>query len=302
MKRGCAGVIFGVVCAWGIVVAPALGQEDLDRVAAEQQVNAKVQRFIDMGMEPEAATFMALLSESGMSPVEIMLMMMLSEKGGDEAGGIMLLLNAMKQMAPSQPVAIDRGQQLLVIDRGVLYAIDLTTMAVTGTVAYAQKQGADADAIWQLLAPIIARAGRGERDEGVAGQCRQRMRAAGEAIARYVRDHDGALPGREWATALAPYLAAPELLRCPARPEVAVGYAMNEKLVGAVLAEIAEPARTVLLFETVLDEANPIGGPEGVGLEGVHNGGVHVLFVSGETEWVSVAEARELLARPIGRE
>ena len=76
---------------------------------------------------------------------------------------------------------------------------------------------------------------------------------------------------------------------------------MNDKLIGALLQEVADPARTVLLFEAALDAVNPAGGPEAVPAAGVHEDGINVIFLNGEVEWVSPAEARELLGMPILR-
>lgn len=279
-------------------MAAALAQEDLDRAAAEQMLNERIQRFMDMGMEREAATLIAVLSESGMSPAEILLTMMMADRGGDDAGGLMLLMNAMRNAAPRQPVVIDRGEQLLVFEDGRLHVIDLQAMKVTATLDYAQT-GRDDEALWRYLIPIM---GHGPRQPGgeEAEVCRLHLRTLGGAIERYVAAH-GALPDDTWVTQITPLLGdAQDALRCPSRDR-AVAFAMNEKLLGVAPDGVTEPAETILLFETALDDANPVGGPDALPEEGVHDGGVNVLLVNGEVAWLSLAEARELLGLPIAR-
>lgn len=275
-------------------------QEDLERLAAEQELNARVQRFVDMGLEPEVATFMAILSETGMSPAEILMFMMMADKGGEDVGGLMLLMNAMRNAAAAQPVVVDRGEQLLIVEDGVLYVIDMTKMEVAATLPYAKTATSNQEAIWQYLIPVIARGGEQAGGEE-AEQCRRHLKLLAQAIHRYAQAHGGALPGQNWVDEIAQYLENQDVLRCPARPELAVGYAMNDKLIGALMQELVDPERTVLLFETTLDAANPAGGPEAVPAAGVHEDGINVLFLNGVVEWMPVAEARELLDMPVLR-
>ncbi|MGC9320132.1 MAG: hypothetical protein ACP5KN_19020, partial [Armatimonadota bacterium] len=78
-----------------LVAGPALGQEqteaqeDLKRVAAEQQIEQRIQKFVDLGIEREAATFLAVLSEAGMDPAQMMMFFMMAEHGGGDAAGLM---------------------------------------------------------------------------------------------------------------------------------------------------------------------------------------------------------------------
>jgi len=298
MKGFAPVVVLASLCACAPVFAQEQ-QENLDRMAAEQQINETVQRFIDMGMEPEAATLIAILAETGMSPAEIVMLMMVADRGGDEAGGAMLLVNALRNSGAGQAVVVDRGEQLLVLEGGTLFVIDMTTMEVTATLNYARAAQPDPDAIWQLLAPIMGgQRGQPGGDQGAA--CRRRLHLIHGAFAAYVGAHDGVLPGENWVEAITPYLPERELLRCPSRPEVAVAYAMNEKLLGVTAATVVEPGERVLLFDTVLDDASPVGGPEAVPLDGAHDEGVNVLFLNGEVEWLPVEEARELLGLPVG--
>lgn len=297
MKRLVAAMALAVLVAGpALAQAQAEQQQDIERVAAEQQLEQRIQKFVDMGIEREAATFLAVLSEAGMDPAQIMMFFMMAEHGGEDAAGLMLLMNAMKQQGPTQPVVVQQdmgGPQALIVDDGALYVIDLEAMEVTGRVDYRRSRGMDPDAIWSLLAPMMA----GGREAGgpQARNCRERLRVLAGAFWKYAQDHDGTLPGENWVEAITPYLETPDLLRCPARPEQQVGYAMNEKLVGAVIEELEEPEETILLFDTWLDDPAPVGGPEAVPDAGIHDEGVNAVYLNGTVEWLPVAEAREVL-------
>jgi prepilin-type processing-associated H-X9-DG protein len=116
----------------------------------------------------------------------------------------------------------------------------------------------------------------------------------------YAEQNEGALPGENWVEAITPHLHHPEaLLRCPARPELAVGYAMNAKMAGVQLHQVVEPAERILLFDTALQAESPVGGAEALPEGIVHEDGVIVLFADGHVEWLETAEAREMLGFPI---
>jgi prepilin-type processing-associated H-X9-DG protein len=282
----------------------AEGDAGLDRVAAEQRLTERVDQFAEMGLEREVAVFFALMEHSGMEPGEILAFFMMAEHGGEGAG---MLLNAMKQTSPpAQPTVIegeDGGREALIVDGGVLYRIDLETMQVVGEVPYAAPKQADRDAIWSLLVPLMAEWEGGGAFPGgpEAAACADNLRRLGRAFTMYAEQNEGALPGENWVQALTPYLENPqELLRCPARPDLAVGYAMNAKMAGVQLHQIVEPAERILLFDTALQAESPVGGAEALPEGIVHEDGVIVLFADGRVEWLETAEAREMLGFPIG--
>ena len=66
MRRTVASVLLTTLVAGGMAGA----QADLDRVAGEQAVEARVQHLMELGLEREAATLIAVLRESGMSPAD----------------------------------------------------------------------------------------------------------------------------------------------------------------------------------------------------------------------------------------
>ncbi len=299
MRRLMAVVALLALAGIAALAQPAEEREDLERVAAEQEINRRIEHFVQMGMEREAAVFMTILERSGMDPAQMVLFFMMAEENED-AAGLMLLMNAMKQKAAAQPVVIDSagGLWALIVEDGVLYLIDLDAMEVRGSVEYAPRGAPEDDAIWSLLAPMMA---GGEEPGGPeAAECREHLHLLWDAFAAYMQDHNGALPGQNWVEAVTPYLETPEPLHCPERPDLEIAYAMNEKLVGALMEEVVEPGESILLFEAALDAPNPVGGPAAVPDEGVHDEGVNVLFANGEVEWLPADEAREMLGFPVG--
>ncbi|MEA3404054.1 MAG: DUF1559 domain-containing protein [Armatimonadota bacterium] len=296
MSRAVAAiVVLALIAPYALAQPEVEAQQDIERVAAEQQLQERIQRFVDMGLPQQAAVFVAALSESGMSPAEIMLMIMMAEEGGDDTMGMMMLLNAMKQSASSQPVVIDRGESLLVIEKGTLYIIDLEGVEVEATLKYQQGQALEDSAIMSLLGPMIGQA-RGKAQQAA---CMSNLKQLGLALHMHGDAHDGAIPGEDWVEATVAYAKNRQIYTCPSRPELPVGYAMNEQLIGMRLDEVADPSRTVWLFESNIGGESPVGGMEAVPAEGVHNGGVNCVFVDGHVKWVTAAQALDLIAQPV---
>jgi len=132
-----------------------------------------------------------------------------------------------------------------------------------------------------------------------AETCQQRLSALCQVAKAYAQDNDGRLPaGDSWTDDLAPYLAAgpgvapgQDALVCPARPNLACGYAMNEELAGANIRELVGHRRLVLFFETEEDGYNvaaPLTAatPEVRHLQqwGPDPGGSYLGFLDGHTE------------------
>lgn len=290
-----------------VATVPAVGQpaaqvepepaedagEDFERMAASQDLHEQMQMFIEMGMDEEEALFFSLMTSGKMDPATMMLMMaMMDGGGGGEAMGIMLLMNAMSgSKAAAQPVVLDRGETLLIVEEGVLYKINLEEMKLEGSVAYAAGAQAGGQAMAAMLGPMIQKA----REKARQASCLSNMKQLALAFMMYQGDFDGELPGETWAQDTQPYLKNTAILVCPSRPELPVGYAMNEKLLLAKLEEIPRVGETVLLFESNVGGNNPVGGPDDVPEEGVHNGGINVGYVDGHCKWVTVEAARDLL-------
>jgi prepilin-type processing-associated H-X9-DG protein len=276
--------------------APA---NDLDRVAAEQKLTQRVEHFVEMGMEREMALFMTLMEHSGVEPAEMLTMFMMAEHG--EGAGMMMLMDSMKGASTSTQTTLVGDSTLLITEDGVLYKIDLETMQVTGKVAYAAADQAQRDAVWSLIAPLMSAWDGGEIPGGPAATtCASNLRQLGRATGQYVDEHEGTFPGENWVQAVTPYLPNAEILRCPARPDLAVGYAMNDKMLGVAYDRITEPAERILLFDTAVNAESPVGGAELLPDFGAHEDGVMVLFADGRVEWLETPEAREVLGFPVG--
>ncbi len=302
MKRITGVVLLLAVCVCPVPAQQAEGEADLDRVAAEGQINQRVQYFMDMGLEREVALWVTMLEQSGMEPGEILMTLIMIEEG-PEGAGMMMLMDALKGSSSARPVVLEHGEQvLLIVDGGVLYNINLQTMEVTGKVAYSGPAQSERDAVWSLLIPLMTEWGGEYEVPGgpEAQRCLHNLDVLGGAFSAYVDDNNGTLPGENWVEAITPYLEDLNVLSCPSRPDQAVGYAMNAKMVDVQIAEIAEPGERILLFDTTMQAASPVGGPEAVPEGIVHEDGLNVLFADGRVEWLEMAEVREVLGFPIG--
>ena len=267
--------------------------EDFERMAASQDLHEQMQMFIEMGMDEEEALFFSLMTSGKMDPATMMMLMaMMDGGGGGDAMGIMLLMNAMSgNKAAAQPVVLDRGETLLIVEDGVLYKVNLEEMKLEGSVAYAAGAQAGGEAMAAILGPMI----QGAREKARQASCLSNMKQLCLAMIMYAQDHDETLPDEDWAEDTYPYCKNRAIYVCPSRPELPVGYAMNEKLLLAKLVEIKRIGETVMLFESNVGGENPVGGADDVPEEGVHNGGINVGYADGHCQWVTVERARELL-------
>ena len=296
-------VTWMLAAAMLVAVAPVAAQEqapepqeeavDFQRMAASQDLFEKMQMFKEMGMREEQALFFSILTSGKMDPATMMLLMAMMDGGrmDGDAVGMMLMMNAMggKQGA-TQPVVLDKDGYLLIVEDGVLYKINLEEMALEGSVPYAgAAQGGEAT--MALLAPVIQRA----REKALQASCLSNMKQLCLGMLMYAQDWDEVLPGETWAKDIYPYIKNEQVFVCPSRPDLPVGYAMNEKLLLAKLAEIPRVGETALIFESNVGGENPVGGADDVPEEGVHNGGINVGFVDGHCKWMTVEAARDLL-------
>jgi hypothetical protein len=85
------------------------------------------------------------------------------------------------------------------------------------------------------------------------------------ALRMYALEHDNRFPPADrWCDALYPtYITSRSGFVCPARPDLASGYAMNARLGGLDVRTLAHEDRTILLFESDRGR-NASGGPEAV--------------------------------------
>jgi hypothetical protein len=202
-----------------VVATPLLAQEeaveerDFGAAVRSQELQEQIELYRQMGMDEDEATFFAMMASGDMDASQMMMLMMMMDGGGmgGDAMGMMVLMDAMKQSkGVAQPVVIDRGETLLIVEGGVLYKIDPESLA----------------------------------------------------FMMYIEDLGQVLPGEDWAQTTQPYLKNVQILMCPSRPDLEVGYAMNEKLLEAQVGRITDVSRTIMLFESNIGGESPVGGPE----------------------------------------
>ncbi|MBD3291923.1 MAG: hypothetical protein GF393_03300, partial [Armatimonadia bacterium] len=278
-------VILVLALAPGLALAQQqAAANDLDRVAAEQRLAQRVEHFVEMGMEREMALFITLMEQSGMEPAEMLTFFMMAEHG---EGGGMMMMDAMRGATGDTHTTLVGDSTLLIIEDGILYKVDIATMEVIGKVAYAASDQAERDAVWSLIAPLMSEWGGDEVPGGPeAATCANNLRQLGTAFGEYADANGGTFPGENWVEDITPYLPDAEILHCPARPDLAVGYAMNEKMVGAAFNQVIEPGERILLFDTVVNAETPLGGARHLPEFGAHEDGVMVLFADGRVEWL----------------
>jgi len=287
----CIGLI--VLIAPPLAAQPAGEREqDLDRMAAEQRLQERVTFFEEMGLPRDAATGMAIFAESGMDPAQMLLMMMMGERDGGEAAWPMLMMNSIRGNVPLAPAMVERDGRLFIAEGGMLYVIDEATLEVVATVEYAPTPAPEDSPIWSLIGPMIA----GERGRAQQTACSSNLKQLGLALLMYLQDHDNWLPDEGWVEAVYPYINNRAVFTCPSRPEQPVGYALNEALLPMNMGDLPEPSQTVLAFETLEGGEAPVGGAELIPPEGIHDGGINVLFADGHVKWMLPEATVDLLA------
>jgi len=187
MRTIVAVVIAAAMLVPLVAQAQEVEERDFAAAAESQAFQERVQQFVDMGMEQKQAMFFTMMTSGDMDPAQMMLLMMMMDgggRGGGEAMGIFMLMNAMSQgKGAAEPVVIDRGETLLIVEGGVLYKINAETLEVESTLAYGKKKGMGQQQMMEMLGPMIqgarekalttsdVRAGsrRGAADGGVGG-------------------------------------------------------------------------------------------------------------------------------------
>ena len=132
-----------------------------------------------------------------------------------------------------------------------------------------------------ILFPTFARS----REKARQTSCIANMKELALAIEMFARDNEGRLPGTvTWEEDIRPYVKNEHVFECPTRPGGEEGgYALNPLVGGKKLAEIPEPATTVLLYE--VDEHGQPVFP--------HHDGANFAFVDGHVKWFSKRDAPE---------
>jgi prepilin-type processing-associated H-X9-DG protein len=247
-----------------------------------------------LGMGPEEVAKVQLMAQlAGVDPARLVLLMLLAEEGmgGNGVGGPLLMSQLLSQPGAAQPAAVVAGDKLLVVEDGTVYKISIGDLKVEGTAVYRSPKkagGVPAD-----LAPLIKQA----RERAQESSCVSNMKQLCLAALMYAQDNDENLPNEGWAQQLVDYTKNADILRCPAAGDLKVAYALNEALIGKPLAQIADPAKTVLFFESDQGPEVPFGGLDALAAKARHPDGVTLGFADGHVQVVSVEEARKLLGK-----
>ncbi len=277
---------------------PAAAQEMAPEQAAQApQLPPDVQEQFDlyreMGMDKQQALMMAVMGadDSGINPL-LLMMMMDGEPSTGEAIWPLMLSGGMGQQQKPQPVVIDRGEKLIIVDAGRVYVVNLETMEIEGSVRY---RGGSSGLAASVLGPVFMRA----REKARQASCLSNVKQICLGLLMYSQDYDDVLAaqGANWVDDVMPYIMNEQIFVCPSRPDLPVGYALDERLIGASLAQVPDPAQTIIVFESNIGGSNPVGGPDDIPPEGVHNGGINCGFLDGHVKWLSVDEARRAMER-----
>lgn len=255
------------------------------------RIRARAEMFAEMGVEKEAAVFLSVLAE-GDDSVLAMLPLLAGQGDVDENVIGMLMFSRAMLGQKAGPATMVHDGRLLVVENGTVYKINLATMALEGKLRY---RGAGSEGAMTALAPIA----EGAREKGRATACTSNVKQIGLAVMMYVQDHGEVFPNEQWCEGLMPYLRNPAVLTCPSRTDLPVGYALNKALVGQAIGALPLPAETPLVFESNLGGPNPVGGPDAVPEEGVHDGMLTVGFADGHAAMVSPERVRQMLAVPL---
>lgn len=260
------------------MLAPVLGDKKMD----EGQ-----EMFLQLMLDPDADT-------GKMLPLLLMMAKGGGRMGGD-AMGFMLFSKAFSGQGGEKPVCLREGDTMFILDEGILYKINVATMKLTGRLDCRKGAGeGQQEKLMQILGPMFGQA----REKALQTACASNLKQLGLAAMMYIHDHDETLPDVTWAEDLFPYTKNRQIYTCPKRPDLPVGYAINAAVVGVAMADIENPAQTVLFFETSIEDENPVGTSEDIPPEGVHNGGINVGFVDSHVKWMRVEDARRLLEEP----
>jgi hypothetical protein len=141
---------------------------------------------------------------------------------------------------------------------------------------------ADKNCLWS--APIwvtgAERRADAQADAEAAAACMTRMKLLGLVVMMWAQDHDEALPPAEnLDVELEPYLAS------QGEPGLQFGYAYNLAVAGKRLADITNPAETVLFYESTLGTLNAADTGESQPKPGRHHGGNIRCYADGHVKW-----------------
>jgi len=149
-----------------------------------------------------------------------------------------------------------------------------------------------------VMFPVFSRA----REAAKAATCVSNAKQLTLGVIMYAQEHGEKLPAADqWCDEIIPNVKGQDVFKCPNLPGAKSGFAFNRALGGRALGEIADPANTVLIFESNLGW-NGAGGPESVVSPPRHfaaaERGVVIGFVDGHVRKVSSDELGQLVWQP----
>jgi hypothetical protein len=105
-----------------------------------------------------------------MDPAQMLMLMMMMDQGGGGGGdamGTLMLMNMLGgKKEAEQPIVLDRGESLLIIDSGVLYNVNLEDLELQGSIPYAAGGRGGGEALIPLL-QLMWRARQGEEEVAI---------------------------------------------------------------------------------------------------------------------------------------
>lgn len=147
-----------LLAAISLAILPAMAQEqpaEVERPEVPDELAERIERLQDMGMDEEEALFFSILTSGDMDPAQMLMLMMMMDQGGGGGGDAMGALMFMNMLGgkkeAEQPVVLDRGETLLIIDDGVLYNVNLEKLELQGSIPYAAGGRGGEDALLPLL-------------------------------------------------------------------------------------------------------------------------------------------------------
>lgn len=298
------GAIVLLAAVPALAQAPANAEEPpgppADRAPALAGAELLERALADAGVPDDVRGLFRIMAQDDLDPAMLLALMAMGGHGNVDEG-LLFFTMLMRGMGgqTGQPTAVVRGDQLLVVEDGVVYRVDLATMALQGQVTFRPKR--DRAAALAKLVPLVAgmraqgpEAMREEAERDALEQtCVSNLKQLALACLMYAKDHNGILMTANWADEVMQYAQNDALLRCPSIPDDVLSYAMNEKLLGLSLDAIADPSRVVLLFEREPAEGPAIGGPDK--LVARHDGNTVVAFADGHVEAIPIDQAMQQL-------
>ncbi|MHB8993989.1 MAG: type II secretion system protein [Armatimonadota bacterium] len=157
-----------------------------------------------------------------------------------------------------------------------------------------------------ILFPVFAKA----REKARQTACLSNVKQITLGILQYCTDYDGRLPLYRplgspstifWQHLVEPYIKSTQILRCPSRQHLPLGYGYNYDIVGRIL-RIEKPAEKIVLMDSYnnLLHHPPMAGVttfdeflEGMNEDGIakapHNEGFNAGFYDGHAKWMSAS-------------